>query len=244
MRKNICLWVIVLVLVVIRPTYGNAHDNPKFKKWCVEMFEYGEYVYEAYKHITFDIDFTNEQEDKDEWQTPLETAKSGKGDCEDITFLFFDYLNNSQNDTQIVWGFVVKNGDNVARRHVWCELTARNGERYVVEGFTRSWRGIIPMEENILRFPILKISSHEFSRLLYSLDIWDLHIDYNFPKENEIQIINGGYIVYGHNGPLNDVIFRKFQEKTPKFLMINIETEVDYIFKKLYLLFAKYKKGE
>lgn len=76
--------------LVTRPTDGNAlPDNPRYKEWCINTFDNGEQIYEAYKEIAFDIDYRPEPQKTDYWQTPIETMQSKKGDCEDSAFLFF-----------------------------------------------------------------------------------------------------------------------------------------------------------
>ena len=251
MRKNyICLTILFFVMMTIHNSYVKAEENKQFKEWCIETFEYGEYIYEAYKNITFGIDYTYEG-NKDVWQTPTETYKSKKGDCEDTAILFMDYLSLNQNNTEIVWGYIVKNGDTVARRHVWCEIIGRDGEKYFVEGCTRGWRGIIPSKESVYRYPILKISSHEFNRLSNSfvspiVEEWKIKVVtyYGGTPLHEIQIIDGGYITYGHKGiQTNEIIFRRSQNTPPKFLMIDVKKEVSYLFVKLHELFTKCRNG-
>ncbi|MBV22362.1 MAG: hypothetical protein QGH26_00895 [Candidatus Pacebacteria bacterium] len=255
MRKYICsLIVFISIFTIMHSIYGFDEDrpnNPKFKNWCIETFEYGESVYEAYKKITFGIDFTLELDKNDIWQTPFETLGSKKGDCEDVAFLFLDYLSMSQDNAEIVWGFIVKNGDDTARRHVWCELTGRDGEKYAVEGFTRSWRGIIPMKKGVWRYSVLRMSSNEFNRLSYLffasvVNEWNIKVctDYSGVITDEIQVIDGGYMTYGHGKPTNEIIFWKSQPQSPKFLMLDLEFEINYLFEKLHVLFTECHKGE
>ena len=67
---------------------GKLHDNFMYKEWCEQTFDNGKYIYEAYKDIAFNIEYTPEQAKTDIWQTPFETRRSKKGDCEDAVFLF------------------------------------------------------------------------------------------------------------------------------------------------------------
>jgi hypothetical protein len=75
---------------------GMLLDNFMYRDWCEETFVNGKYIYEAYKDIAFNIKYTQEQPETDIWQTPFETNKSKKGDCEDAVFLFASHLSSMQ----------------------------------------------------------------------------------------------------------------------------------------------------
>jgi hypothetical protein len=147
---------------------GKLLDNFMYKDWCEETFNNGKYIYEAYKNIAFDMKYTPEQPKTDIWQTPYETNKSKKGDCEDAVFLFASHLSSMQKNTKIIWGWVIDKGSKIARAHVWSQLTDRAGQQYIVEGFSKDWDGIIPLEiveKTELRKPIFTITHTEFCRL-------------------------------------------------------------------------------
>ena len=67
----------------------DRHDNFLYKKWCEETFTNGNHIYEGYRDIAFNIKYTPEVPETDNWQTPLETTRLGQGDCEDAVFPFF-----------------------------------------------------------------------------------------------------------------------------------------------------------
>ncbi|MCP4369105.1 MAG: hypothetical protein GY797_13480, partial [Deltaproteobacteria bacterium] len=79
----------------------------------------------------------------------------------DVVSHFFSQLPPNQKNAEIVWGRVIDKKSAVGRAHVWYQLTDKKGQKYVVEGFSRDWNGITPMEivENTeKRIPILTIS--------------------------------------------------------------------------------------
>ena len=147
---------------------GKLFDNFMYKDWCEETFDNGKYIYEAYKDIAFNIKYTPEQARTDIWQTPYETNKSRKGDCEDAVFLFTSHLPSMQKNAKIIWGWIIDKGSRVARAHVWSQLTDKAGQQYIVEGFSNDWDGIIPLEiveRTELRKPIFTITHSEVCRL-------------------------------------------------------------------------------
>jgi hypothetical protein len=147
---------------------GKLLDNFMYKDWCEETFDNGKYIYEAYKDIAFNIKYTPEQAKTDIWQTPYETHKSKKGDCEDAVFLFTTHLPLIQKNARLIWGWVIDKGSRVARAHVWSQLADKAGQQYIVEGFSKDWDGIIPLEiveRTELRKPIFTITHSEFCRL-------------------------------------------------------------------------------
>ncbi len=121
-------------------------DNPRYKEWCMNTFNNGEHIYEAYREIAFNIDYCAEPPKTDYWQTPIETQQSKKGDCEDSVFLFFSHLSGLDIDGDMVWGWVVDKESSVAFAHVWYQLFDKRGKAYIVEGFSKEWNGIIPEE--------------------------------------------------------------------------------------------------
>lgn len=121
-------------------------DNQPYKEWCINTFDNGEKIYEAYKEIAFDIDYRAEPPKMDYWQTPVETRQNKKGDCEDSVFLFFSMLSELDINGDMVWGWVVDKGNSIAFAHVWYQLFDKRGKVYIVEGFSKEWNGIVPEE--------------------------------------------------------------------------------------------------
>ncbi|MBV6467691.1 MAG: hypothetical protein DCC43_15345 [Candidatus Brocadia sp.] len=128
------------------PPGAGIPDNPKYKKWCTETFHDGEHIYEAYKKIAFDIDYRSEPPKTDYWQTPTETRQRKRGDCEDSVFLFFSELSELNIDGDIVWGWVINKDESISFAHVWYQLFDKRGRLFIVEGFSKEWNGIIPVE--------------------------------------------------------------------------------------------------
>ncbi|KAA0241957.1 MAG: hypothetical protein DYG83_10565 [Candidatus Brocadia sp. AMX2] len=121
-------------------------DNLFYKEWCINTFKNGEQIYEAYREIAFDIDYRAEPPKTDYWQTPGETRQSKKGDCEDSVFLFFSNLSGLDINGDLVWGWVTDKDTSIAFAHVWYQLFDKHGRAYIVEGFSKEWNGIIPLE--------------------------------------------------------------------------------------------------
>ncbi len=218
-------------------------DNFLYREWCKETFDNGEYVYEAYKNIAFNIEYTPEPEKTDIWQTPLETTRLKKGDCEDAVFHFFSQLPSNQKNAEIIWGWVINNQDGIGRAHVWYQLTDKGGQQYVVEGFSKEWNGIIPMgivKNTETRIPIFTIVHSSASRLANSpLEIEDIQSRRSFS-----QFINPLYYHYDHESveyPLNTQDL--FMEYTTRHKMFpNTSKEISNILKKLHDLFSRYNR--
>ncbi|MCP5007711.1 MAG: hypothetical protein GY941_27815 [Planctomycetes bacterium] len=176
-------------------------DDVHYKEWCEKMFDNGSSIYQAYKDIAFNIEYTPEADNADFWQAPDETMRLKKGDCEDAVFVFYSHLPKDQGNAKIVWGWVVDKKSAAGRAHVWYQLVDRKGKQWVVEGFSGSWNGIIPMEEiektesrrSILTLPHLTVRSFAGSRggesreinltPFISLDIFDNDLDSRpFPR--------------------------------------------------------------
>ena len=238
------------------------HDNFLYKEWCKKTFTNGNHIYEGYKNIAFNIKYAPETSRTDNWQTPHETITLEQGDCEDAVFLFFSHLLPTQENAEIVWGWVIdKHG--VARAHVWYQLKDGEGKEYIVEGFSNEWNGIIPMEiveKTETREPILKITHLEASRLLTLIsrsDSWDtyqiladLHRSTDFVKnENNDSVISQDtftryHLDTKHIGSMN--MSREYMStlNQPVGHMINtiVSNEISKIFRKLHELFIRYEK--
>ena len=246
---------------------GMLLDNFMYKDWCEETFDNGKDIYEAYKDIAFNMEYTPEQPKTDNWQTPYETSKSKKGDCEDAVFLFTSHLSSMQRNTKIIWGWVIDKNSRVARAHVWSQLTDRAGQQYVVEGFSKDWDGIVPLEivgETELRKPIFTIAHSEFcklSDLVSKPDSWqtyqvliNLCTSANFIEfySRNINISQGrdlyfdpdygfiGYLLDNQNKPFKDTIFHR--RSTRSGIFPAKDKEIGSILKKLYEFFGRYEK--
>ncbi|NOG85696.1 MAG: hypothetical protein EX341_09585 [Candidatus Scalindua sp. SCAELEC01] len=151
----------VLEVVPYDEDSGEPRDNLLYKRWCEENFTDGGRIYQAYKDIAFTIKYTPEVPDTDFWQTTFETTRMKKGDCEDVVLHFFSQLPPDHRGAAIVWGWVIDRKSGVGRAHVWYQLSDKRGKKYVVEGFSQEWNGIIPVEivqDTEYRKPIFIIS--------------------------------------------------------------------------------------
>lgn len=246
---------------------GKLFDNFMYKDWCEETFNNGKYIYEAYKDIAFCMKYTPEQPKTDIWQTPYETSKSKKGDCEDAVFLFASHLSSMQKNTKIIWGWVIDKGSKIARAHVWSQLTDRVGQQYIVEGFSKDWDGIIPLEiveKTELRKPIFTITYTEFCRLsslISKPDSWqtyqsliNLCTSANFVEfySRNLNISQGrdpyfdpdygfiGYLLDTQKKLYKDTISHR--NPTRPNMFPSMDKEISSILKKLYELFVRCEK--
>ena len=243
---------------------GQLLDNFMYKDWCEETFDNGKYIYEAYKDIAFNIKYTPEQAKTDIWQTPHETNKSKKGDCEDAVFLFTSHLPSMQKNAKIIWGWVFDKGSSIARAHVWSQLTDKAGQQYIVEGFSKDWDGIIPLEiveKTELRKPIFTITHSEvcrLSRLVSEPDSWqtyqsliNLCTSANFIEfySRDLNISQGmdshfnpdygfiGYLLDTQTKSYKDTI--SYRYPTRPNMSAAMDKQISNIFKKLHELFIR-----
>ena len=245
---------------------STLYDNTMYKEWCEETFDDGKYIYDAYKDIAFNIEYTPEKAKTDIWQTPFETNRSQKGDCEDAVFLFSSHLCPEQKNAMIIWGWVIDKRSRVARAHVWHQLIDKAGQQYIVEGFSRDWNGIIPIavtEKTELRKPIFTMTHTEVCKLASLTskpDSWQTYqslIDFcmsanfiefytkNLNASQGIDYLLNTY--YGFIGHLLNTQSRSFKDKdtiseryqTGYSVYPTLEKEVTNIFKKLYELFSR-----
>ena len=249
---------------------GKLHDNFMYKEWCEETFDNGKYIYEAYKDISFNVKYTPEQAETDIWQTPFETRRLKKGDCEDSVFLFSSHLPSEQENAMIIWGWVIDKESRVARAHVWYQLIDKVGRQYIAEGFSNDWNGIVPMEiveETELRKPIFTITHSEVCRLANLAskpDSWQVYqslIDFcssaNFIEFYSKNINTSQDIDTRHNldyefiGYLLNTQRKSFEDTMPGRYPTGYKTspfvskEISNIFKKLYGLFVRWEmQGE
>lgn len=81
------------------------------------------------------IQYVADAKGTDAWQTPQQTADSGKGDCEDICIYLQDILRRRGIEVDVVFGLKTryhKHG------HCWCEFQ-QDGETYVIEPRTNAF---------------------------------------------------------------------------------------------------------
>ncbi|GAX62086.1 transglutaminase-like enzyme, putative cysteine protease [Candidatus Scalindua japonica] len=246
---------------------GNLLDNFMYKDWCEKTFDNGKDIYEAYKDIAFNIKYTPEQVKTDIWQTPCETGNSKKGDCEDAVFLFLSHFSSIHNNARVQWGWVIDKGSRFGRAHVWSELTGKAGRQYIVEGFSKGWDGIIPLEiveQTEFRKTIFTITHSEFcrlSRLVSKPDSWqayqsiiDLCTSANF-IESYSRNLNISQVMdsclnpdYGLIEYLLDIQIKSYKDtisnrySTRPNVSPAKEKEISNIFRKLHELFLRCQK--
>lgn len=191
---------------------NNISDNPPYREWCASTFENGEHIYEAYKEIAFGINYRAEPTKTDYWQTPVETRRDRWGDCEDAVFLFFSRLSELDIDGDIVWGWVADRESAVAFAHVWYQLFDKHGKPYIVEGFSKEWNGIIPVEmiaEGERRIPTFVLRHKQVNRAVEEM-------------------------LPGFDDSLGDA-------QSPWSIYLNNSTVIREIFQKLQAMFARYR---
>ncbi|MDP6547922.1 MAG: hypothetical protein QF917_03100 [Candidatus Woesearchaeota archaeon] len=253
------------------PNYSPKHignklgvpDNSEFKKWCIETFDNGKYIYEGYKDIAFNIKYTLEQAKTDFWQTPFETTKSKRGDCEDAVFLFYSHLLPKQDNAEIVWGWLIDRRTRIAKAHVWYQLKDKEGRLYAVEGFSNDWNRIIPMEiikQTESRKPIFILSHLEASGLADMVskpDSWenyqmlaDLYSGSTnfFAPESEDKNSTAGKYTKRHSNPKLDGYIttlpsynESWEHSAKDRMAVVLSKEISKIFKKLHILFTRYE---
>ena len=242
------------------------NDNPLYKKWCEETFDNGDYIYEAYKNIAFNIKYTPETNGMDYWQTPMETTGLKSGDCEDIAFSFFSKIPSNMRNAGIVWGWVIDKRTKAGWAHVWYQLTDRKGQKYVVEGFSNDWNGIIPMEiiqDTETRKPIFIISHgmlNKLSCLLPKVEKWQMsrplldlfteasfttHVSgsqrYGLNMNVQRHLSSHEYVEYPENtrgGPGQYTRYTRHSLVSKDLPGVN--KEISNIFEKLHELFSRY----
>ncbi|MFQ5713634.1 MAG: hypothetical protein ACE5GU_06340 [Candidatus Scalinduaceae bacterium] len=219
-----------------------SNDNFLYKEWCEKTFDNGSYIYEAYKNIAFNIEYTPEPYKTDFWQTSLETVRLKKGDCEDAVFHFFSQLPPDQRNAEIIWGWVIDRQDAIGTAHVWYQLMDKEGKQYIVEGFSKDWNGIIPMEivekteTRRSTFTIVHSSVSRLANLPLETDdeqIWEF-----FPHFIDTQHYHSGHILSEY--PLNAQEMLWEYRKHPT-MSSNVGKEICNILKKLHELFSRYE---
>jgi len=234
-----------------RQDYTGEYDNDLYREWCEETFDNGKYIYAAYKNIAFGIEYKSEAEKTDFWQTPIETDILKSGDCEDAVFLLFSELPPNQKNAQIVWGRVVDKQSKATRPHVWYQLTDKRGQKFIVEGFSKDWDGIIPVgiakkyesRKPMLTIPHTKVT--ELASLLLDANggqaYWSLinllkpTIDVdnrNYLLKTKTKPLHFSYEFTGHIANTQDESWTPANHRMRK--------EIFNIFKKLHKMFLRY----
>jgi hypothetical protein len=238
----------------------DLNDNFLYKEWCEETFDKGNHIYEAYKNIAFNIEYTPEP-------PPIETARLKKGDCEDAVFHFFSQLLPRQTNAEIVWGWVIDKRNGVGWAHVWYQLTDKKGQKYVVEGFSEDWNGIIPMDivqDTETRKPIFTISHcmvSRLSRLFPEVEDWQMcqtlvnlfaatnfitHVSGNqfYLQDTSIQLHLSAheFIEYPANPQYKSREYTQFlNHSSGRKIIPNVNKGISNIFEKLHEVFSRYE---
>ena len=238
-----------------RQIHSREYDNYLYEQWCEETFDNGMYIYAAYKNIAFNIKYKPEAKKTDFWQTPIETDRLMNGDCEDAVFLLSSQLPSNQENAEIVWGWVIDKQSKAGRPHVWYQLVDKKGQKYIVEGFSKDWNGIIPMEiakeyesrKPILAIPHTKVT--ELANLLLEANgrqaCWSLinllrpTIDFdnrNYLLKTKTKPLHFSYEFTGHIANTQDESWTPANHRMrPK-----MRKEIFNIFKKLHKMFLRY----
>ncbi len=223
----------------------NPNDNLLYKEWCEKTFDNGNYIYEAYKDIAFNIEYTPEPYKTDFWQTPLETIRLKKGDCEDAVFHFFSQLPPDQRNAEIRWGWIIDKRDEIGTAHVWYQLRDKEGKQYIVEGFSKDWNGIIPMEiveKTETRRPTFTIVHSSVSRLAnLPLETDDEQIWEFFPHFMDTQHYRSGRILTEYPLNVQEGLWGYRKHPARSIMPANVGKEICNILKKLHELFSRYE---
>ncbi len=193
---------------------NDVPDNPCYREWCINTFDNGEQIYEAYKKIAFDIEYCSEPPKTDYWQTPEETMQSKQGDCEDSVFLLVSRLAKWEIDGEIAWGWVTDKKGAIAFAHVWYQLYDKQGRAYVVEGFSKEWNGIIPTEtldETEKRIPTL-ILRHNLVRQALEEQVSEQDCNHGWVSRASIEDLQFSWEIYFMKSPVVNGIFFKLQD--------------------------------
>ncbi len=160
---------IALVLVFSSSVALAAPDNPNVKEWMERTFTNATEIYEAYKTITFDIEYIKELS-VDKWQHPKETLKLKGGDCEDAMFLFSSLIPSDLENVRIVWGYI-QTLEGKIYKHVWGHVISKTGAKHVLLNNNKfHWNGLVSelYAQRILlnTYEIMSITQKEFSKVI------------------------------------------------------------------------------
>lgn len=207
---NKCIVFVLLFAFFNINTIYSAPDNFEFRAWCVQTFDGGSDIYEAYKTINFDIEYVYDS-NGDFWQKPKETLKLKQGDCEDSMFLFSSLISLDLENVEIVWGYV--SSEYGMFKHVYGRLTDKNGKIYLLQNYyKRTWGGIILEEkakQTMIWTPIVILTQPTFVKItkdFKKIKTFDTEIFYkivqSLPKlqitnDNIHEIYNVFYLLHG-----------------------------------------------
>ncbi len=168
--KQLVKWskYIAIVLLFSTSVALGAPDNPNVKRWVEDTFTSGTEIYEAFKTITFDVQYIREL-NGDKWQHPKETLRLKGGDCEDAMLLFSSLIPSDLENVRIVWGYIQTLEGKVVK-HVWGHVISKTGAKHVLLNAKSSgWNGLVSElhAQRILlnRYIILSITQKEFNRV-------------------------------------------------------------------------------
>ncbi len=220
--------IVIALLFTILSTglVSGAPDNFKYKQWCMDTFYDGVEIYEAYKVVSFDLEYVNDSvfRNYDYWQKPIETTKRGKGDCEDSVILFSSLISSCNEDVKLVWGYLYEKETGYKAMHVWIELTSKNKSKYILEAYKGDWDGIIKRDidrKTIMRDEIISLPQCLYNEVLRTLAWADNVYDEEEHKQvveylseiitsgKETLLTDGGYHIFKMlHGMLNrDIAF-------------------------------------
>lgn len=126
-----------------------------------------DYLGEAYR-----IEDADEPQGEDCWQTPKETLRLGKGDCEDKTFLLRSLLFRNGIETSFVFGYI--NPGKSKNMHAWLEYNDGK-ETWIFD------------PENGLILARSNVGDAHYRKAEYTQRLIQKHIDYNNREIREIQ---------------------------------------------------------
>ena len=198
---------------------NDTPDNPHYREWCTNTFDNGMQLYDAYKKIAFDIEYRAEPPKTDYWQTPDETMQRKQGDCEDSVFLLASGLAKWEVDGEIVWGWVTDKLGNITFAHVWYQIYDKQGKAYVVEGFSKDWNGIIPIEtlhDTEKRTPTLILRHNLVRQALEGADA-EPEESQGWIDKDSVEDLQFSWDIYFMKSPVVSGIFFKLQDMFKRY---------------------------
>lgn len=181
--------IALLFVILSSGMVYSAPDNPKYKQWCMDTFFSGAEIYEAYKVVSFDVEYAADALSFPEyWQKPSETLKLKKGDCEDAVILFSSLVPNCNENIRLLWGYLYEKGGSGKAKHVWVELISKTGFKYILEAFKGDWDGIVKSEidaNTLIRDEIISLPQCLYNEILHIFT----HADSNYDEEEHELVI-------------------------------------------------------
>ncbi len=114
---------LLLSLSLFSGCSSGLYNNPAFQP-----------VLSSFKEVTQKYKYREDSPGNDYWQSPDETRKRRKGDCEDLAVLLHDELREKGIESQLVVGnaFYLELERDKISHHVWCEVEI-NGRTYIAD---------------------------------------------------------------------------------------------------------------